>query len=553
MKKSDAVPRYRPHTAHAVRCWRNIPMNAEPAMLLSTTEILIVSALLLATGLHLIIRGWRGKRLDNHPTCRKCRFDLAGLPINSDDAACPECGINLAQHPPRLGNRRRSPTRIAIGALLLIVLLTGTCLHLATLYGNFRPYQLMPTFMLLSHFDSEVRVGGAPGRYLQEIEYRRPNWKPGSHHEQRYLQIITRGPTIIIDTIRQHQQSSRIGSSLGSLRIDLYKVAELATGEFHAGNLTWSDFVTSIQRGQSFVVHVPDRIRLDDPIPIQSNFEYWTPQDRTSRSGLVDTCRVDVLQASIAGRRLPEVAGRSFLAIEMEWLVEGLMKIALVHPGIEPGIRESNHIGVYEMPPTPRELGLDVGEHELVLQMRLTPLQNSPLGYLLANTAPPNVPGNMPDIIHRQTIEVVDNTVQTVTLIPYVPQFSTNTPFSASRMARIMIDRARNEFTIQVSGSFESAVPTAPPTEALPMEVILRADGREILLAYSRYRFAHFSGLDRLELLSGGRYPLSMLPEDLKDPALIYRSSHDAAAAFGYDEALDIPDIEIPLDTVIKP
>lgn len=46
---------------------------------------------LAALGLALFWRGWRGRRIDNHPWCRKCRFDLKGLWPGA--ARCPECGL----------------------------------------------------------------------------------------------------------------------------------------------------------------------------------------------------------------------------------------------------------------------------------------------------------------------------------------------------------------------------------------------------------------------------------------------------------------------------
>ena len=33
-------------------------------------------------GLFLLILGLRGKRIDDHPWCRKCKFDLFGKEIN---------------------------------------------------------------------------------------------------------------------------------------------------------------------------------------------------------------------------------------------------------------------------------------------------------------------------------------------------------------------------------------------------------------------------------------------------------------------------------------
>ena len=51
-------------------------------------------ALMGVVGTALLILGLRGRRLDGHPVCRKCRFDLVGTP---DVSVCPECGRDVTQ------------------------------------------------------------------------------------------------------------------------------------------------------------------------------------------------------------------------------------------------------------------------------------------------------------------------------------------------------------------------------------------------------------------------------------------------------------------------
>ena len=41
-------------------------------------------------GAILMILGVRGKRINDHPTCRDCRFDLSG--VYPGVVTCPECG-----------------------------------------------------------------------------------------------------------------------------------------------------------------------------------------------------------------------------------------------------------------------------------------------------------------------------------------------------------------------------------------------------------------------------------------------------------------------------
>lgn len=82
----------------------------DPLLIISLGGV-VVGGALLATGL-------RGRRLDDHPICRKCRFDLVGVWPGRE--TCPECGAGIADaRARRVGNRRRSRWLITVGAGLL--------------------------------------------------------------------------------------------------------------------------------------------------------------------------------------------------------------------------------------------------------------------------------------------------------------------------------------------------------------------------------------------------------------------------------------------------
>jgi hypothetical protein len=53
----------------------------------------ISCGLLFLVGLILLILGLRGRRVDDHPICRKCGFDLFGKPEGS--TICSECSADL--------------------------------------------------------------------------------------------------------------------------------------------------------------------------------------------------------------------------------------------------------------------------------------------------------------------------------------------------------------------------------------------------------------------------------------------------------------------------
>lgn len=80
---------------------------------------LTVFPLTFCVGLALLWIGLYGKRINNHPWCRKCKYDLVGSP--EVPAICPECGANLKkQRSVRIGQRRKRP---ALSALATVVLL----------------------------------------------------------------------------------------------------------------------------------------------------------------------------------------------------------------------------------------------------------------------------------------------------------------------------------------------------------------------------------------------------------------------------------------------
>jgi hypothetical protein len=80
-----------------------------------------------AVGVVLLLVGWRGKRINDHPVCRQCRFDLLGTPEGT--ITCPECGAGLKRPgSTRIGQRRKRPLCLGVGALavLLPALAIGT-------------------------------------------------------------------------------------------------------------------------------------------------------------------------------------------------------------------------------------------------------------------------------------------------------------------------------------------------------------------------------------------------------------------------------------------
>src|SRR5205085_2879188 len=69
--------------------------------------------------------GWRGVRINTHPICSRCGFDLVALPLTS--VVCSECGAELARarsviHGQREKRRRPLAVGFSLGALGATVL-----------------------------------------------------------------------------------------------------------------------------------------------------------------------------------------------------------------------------------------------------------------------------------------------------------------------------------------------------------------------------------------------------------------------------------------------
>lgn len=88
----------------------------------------VVAGVALVVGMALFILGWRGRRLDRHPCCRRCGFDLDGLTLGVAAMRCPECGravgedgSRVRRRAVRIGRRKKRPIVAAVGALLVCV------------------------------------------------------------------------------------------------------------------------------------------------------------------------------------------------------------------------------------------------------------------------------------------------------------------------------------------------------------------------------------------------------------------------------------------------
>ncbi len=101
-----------------------------PILLTAATLLLGVVGVLLAL---------RGRRVDDHPICRKCRFDLVGIYPGAE--ACPECGRMLTKV--RTGNRVRRKGLLLASLLVLTLGVVGVGAMGASLFAGpaLNPYK----------------------------------------------------------------------------------------------------------------------------------------------------------------------------------------------------------------------------------------------------------------------------------------------------------------------------------------------------------------------------------------------------------------------------
>ncbi|QYK47648.1 MAG: hypothetical protein KF838_12750 [Phycisphaeraceae bacterium] len=154
---------------------------------LAILQHIIVWLPLVIGGILLIRAGLRGRRVNDHPICRRCRFDLVGLgaasvadtpdtalesgatkyqPTSHPDR-CPECGTELTGNTRRArravinGERRKRWRLFALGLVLLLSgLTTGFWLSYKPL-AKFPWTTWMPDWVLAAMIDSPHSTRGA--------------------------------------------------------------------------------------------------------------------------------------------------------------------------------------------------------------------------------------------------------------------------------------------------------------------------------------------------------------------------------------------------------
>ncbi|MFI5377943.1 MAG: hypothetical protein ACHRHE_01440 [Tepidisphaerales bacterium] len=132
--------------------------------------MLIAALCILPAGLILLVYGLRGRRVDDHPLCRKCGYDLTGKPATS--TVCSECGADVTRAKAiRVGHRAKRRAAIKLGVLAILVATVGPGVLLGLHMRERKLIEVTPLWWILRQTGS----AGAPDRAaaMKEIFRRR--------------------------------------------------------------------------------------------------------------------------------------------------------------------------------------------------------------------------------------------------------------------------------------------------------------------------------------------------------------------------------------------
>ncbi|HEX4797098.1 MAG TPA: hypothetical protein VH370_25120 [Humisphaera sp.] len=163
-------------------------------MAVHSINLLLPSLICAATG---GVRAWvglRGRRIDLHPVCKRCRYDLIGSPTNV--VVCSECGAKLDRHGAiQKGNRRRRPAGIVLGLLLLFVSSGIGCHGLVKWAATVDWYTHKPGSWVVSDISDPDRRSRAVSELYERSDHGQLSRTDANHAVERLLKLCD-GPAV---------------------------------------------------------------------------------------------------------------------------------------------------------------------------------------------------------------------------------------------------------------------------------------------------------------------------------------------------------------------
>ena len=242
---------------------------------------LVLLALLGLAGIVLLALGLRGRRVGDHPHCRRCGFDLIARPAGS--MKCPECGSDLTRpHSTQTGLKRRRPVPLLAGAVMMLLSasILGVAGYAASRQANFNPYK--PVWLLTRELGS-----ADPSTREAAIAEIRSRISAGKISDAQLNALTSRALALQADTTRPWV------SAWGDLVEQARK----------SGKLSDVDWQRYARQAVSPRIEVRPDVRRGDPFPC------WIvkgPARVGNNSGLVLKLRNEDVKVEITGVRLPD-------------------------------------------------------------------------------------------------------------------------------------------------------------------------------------------------------------------------------------------------------
>lgn len=252
-----------------------------------------------------LLVGLRGRRVDDHPICRRCGFDLIGQALRAsekgagegdvtttDSPRCSECGADLTRRRAiRLGERRRRPAVATVGALALLISLGATG---AISWGAATEYDwntIKPVWLLARELQSiDPAVAQAA---TDELRRRLPgNGLAPMRNGQRDTRAAERLARSILDY--QGDASRPWSPGAGEIFERMWQMKLLPEEMFHQ----------YVRQSSPVSVHIRPRIAQGEPLAVR-----FDVQQRSGGGGVV-SLHAALVDIAMDGKPIPTTSYR---------------------------------------------------------------------------------------------------------------------------------------------------------------------------------------------------------------------------------------------------
>jgi hypothetical protein len=398
--------------------------------------------LLMALGLGatLLALGLQGRRLNDHPICRRCRFDLIGLPAGTP--RCPECGADLSR--PRsmsagLCRRRRGLITAGIlfiaspAGLLGMMFVRGTAID-----------QHLPLWALL--FQSRYASAPRSAAIANEIARRVANKELSKDARQT---VISAALAFQGDTRRPW--ASEWGDLIEDARVD--------------GVLAAEDDARYLRQAAVFQWRCRPRVDMGDPLPIVATLKEARVGSRTDLEAVIALKSVFV-DGTRTRRTTPQTKPGALSWPDVAPV--GLMFVSGPSGVMAAGLRRENAGMEAEMP---TNLGAGLHACDLTVHVKCLRLDRTAI-----------IPGNILDFTGPNSS--LREAHLTFDLLPEGSsslEVVASTPEMALTIRKALDPRGPGVQAMTIAGQRLASMTVS--TEGLPMgvafDVVLRSEGQE--------------------------------------------------------------------------